>query len=641
MVSDPLPDMSLYSQFIHLSRYARWLPDEGRRETWKETVARYFNFFDTHVKQECGVSIPRETRKRLEQAVLRREIMPSMRALMAAGPALERENMAGFNCSYLAIDRPTAFDEILYILMNGTGVGYSVESKYVQKLPVIAENFFKSDTVVAVPDSKLGWAKATRELLALLWAGQIPSWDLSKVRPAGAPLKTFGGRASGPEPLDRLFQYCVKLFQNNAGRKLSTLDCHDLVCKIADIVVVGGVRRSALICLSDLNDDLMRMAKSGRWWEEHPQRALANISYVATDQPPIGLFMKEWLALYESRSGERGIFSRLAARNQAIKTGRRDANQEFGTNPCSEIILRNREVCNLTEVVVRPYDTVKTLQEKIELATILGTMQSTLHNFNYLPAAWKKNIIEERLLGVSLTGIFDNPITCTNDRSLVVLLNVLRETARTTNETWAKKFGINPSVSITCVKPSGTVSQLVDAASGIHPRYSEYYIRTVRMDKKDPMGKLMVDMGFPHEDELQHPQNTWVFSFPQKSPAGAVTKASLSPIDHMELWRTYQNEYCEHKPSVTISVPEHAWLEVGNWVYQHYEEISGISFLPMTDHVYQQAPYQEIGREEYDAWVSKMPTNIDWSMLQEYERMDHTTGNQELSCHGNVCELSF
>lgn len=641
MSAGPIPEMSLYSQFIHLSRYARWLPDEGRRENWNETVKRYFDFFDVHLKTECSFKVPRELRVRLEQAVLRREIMPSMRALMSAGPALERENMAGFNCSYVAIDKPTAFDEILYILMNGTGVGYSVESKYVQKLPIIAENFYKSDTVVVVPDSKLGWAKATRELLALLWAGQIPSWDLSKVRPAGAPLKTFGGRASGPDSLERLFKYAVALLQRNAGRRLSTLDCHDLVCKIADIVVVGGVRRSALICLSDLNDDLMRGAKSGRWWEEHPHRALANISYVAENQPPIGLFMKEWLSLYESRSGERGIFSRLAAKNQAIKTGRREPNPDFGTNPCSEIILRNREVCNLTEVVVRATDNAQSLYEKIELATILGTWQSTLHNFNYLPAAWKKNIIEERLLGVSLTGIFDNPITFTNDEALKALLIGLRHAAIDTNKVWAKKLGINESVSITCVKPSGTVSQLVDAASGIHPRHSEYYIRTVRMDKKDPMGKMMVDMGFPHEDEIVHPQNTWVFSFPQKSPEGAVTRAKLSPIEHMELWRTYQQYYCEHKPSVTISVPENAWLEVGNWVYRHYEEISGMSFLPAVDHVYQQAPYQECDQATYDAWVAKMPANVDWSLLQDYEKVDLTTGNQELSCHGNVCELSF
>lgn len=638
-----MPDtLSLYSSFIHTSRYARWLPDERRRETWAETIKRYFDFFETHLKTECGFPLKefREVRPRLEAAVLNRDIMPSMRAVMTAGPALERENMAGFNCSYLAIDRPTAFDELLYILMNGTGVGYSVESKYVSKLPMVAEDFHKSDTIITVPDSKLGWAKATRELIALLYAGQIPSWDLTKLRPAGAPLKTFGGRASGPEPLNRLFHYTVDLFRRNAGRKLSTLDAHDLVCNIADIVVVGGVRRSALICLSDLGDDLMRGAKSGRWYEEHPYRRLANISYVAAEQPPVGLFMKEWLALYESRSGERGIFSRLAAQSQAKKTGRRDPNHDFGTNPCSEIILRNREVCNLTEVVVRASDTPESLRDKIELATILGTWQSTLINFTYLPAAWKKNIVDERLLGVSLTGIYDNPLTYTNDGTrLQTLLTALKLTAIDVNQKWAGKLGIAPSAAITCVKPSGTVSQLVECASGIHPRHSEYYIRTIRMDKHDPMSKLMIDMGFPVEDDVMAPGTTHVFSFPQKAPAAAVTRKQVSPIDHMELWRTYQAFYCEHKPSVTISVPENEWLAVGDWVYKHYEEISGISFLPATDHVYRQAPYQDCDEATYLSLAEKMPKTVDWLRLKDYEVSDQTVGTQELSCAAGFCEI--
>lgn len=639
MVTETVPDMSLYSQFIHQSRYARWLPELGRRETWQETVKRYFDFFETHLKRECDYTIPKETRRKLERAVLAREVMPSMRALMSAGPALERDNMAGFNCSYIAIDRTTAFDEVLYILMNGTGVGYSVESRYVGKLPIIAEEFHTTETVITVPDSKAGWAKALRELIALLYAGQIPTWDLSKVRPAGAPLKTFGGRASGPGPLEGLFRYACEVFRRNAGRRLSTLDCHDLVCKIADVVVVGGVRRSALICLSDFNDDLMRTAKSGRWWEEHPQRALANISYVAQEQPPIGLFMKEWLSLYESRSGERGIFSRLAAKNQCAKTGRRDPDHEWGTNPCSEIILRNREVCNLTEVVVREEDTVETLAEKIQLATILGTWQSTLHNFSYVTATWKKNIQEERLLGVSLTGIYDNPLTYENTPSLKVLLNHLRQTAIETNAALAKKLGIEQSKAITCIKPSGTVSQLVECASGIHPRHSLFYIRTVRMDKKDPMAKMMVDLGFPHEDDVTHPEATWVFSFPQKSPSHACVRSNVSPIQHMELWRTYHDEYCEHKPSVTISVPEKEWMSVGNWVYQHYELVSGLSFLPASDHVYRQAPYQECDEATYLAALAKMPQHVDWLKLSEYEKTDLTLGAQELACSSGVCEL--
>jgi ribonucleoside-triphosphate reductase len=575
----------------------------------------------------------------LERAVPAREVMPSMRALMTAGPALERENIAGFNCTYVAIDRPTAFDELLYILMNGCGCGYSVEAKYVSKLPYIAESFQKSDTVISVPDTKLGWAKATRELIALLYAGQIPSWDTSKLRPAGAPLRTFGGRASGPEPLIRLFHYAVALFSRNAGRKLSTLDAHDLVCNIADIVVVGGVRRSALISLSDLNDDLMRGAKSGRWYEEHPYRRLANISYVATERPPIGLFMKEWLSLYESRSGERGIFSRLAAQKQAKSNGRRDGDHDFGTNPCSEIILRNREVCNLTEVIVRADDTEETLTEKIELATVLGTWQATLTNFTYLPQVWKKNLVEERLLGVSMTGIFDNPLTYTNDTKLGSLLNRLKNHTIDTNKTWAKKLGINPSVAITCVKPSGTVSQLVECASGIHPRHSDYYIRTVRMSKADPLSKLMQQLGFPHEDDITAPSTTLIFSFPQKSPDKAVTGDKLTPIQHMELWQTYQTFFCEHKPSVTISVPEDAWLEVGHWVFKHYEQISGISFLPETAHIYQQAPYQRCSKDEYDAAVATLPTSVDWKALQEFETTDLTVGSQEMACAGASCEL--
>ena len=639
MNTEVVPGMTLYSQFIHQSRYARWLPEQRRRETWVETVARYFDFFEEHLKKECKYAVPKDLRKRLERAVLAREVMPSMRALMSAGPALERENMAGFNCSYLAIDRTTAFDELLYILMNGTGVGYSVEGRYVNKLPAVAENFEKSDTIIVVPDSKLGWAKATRELIALLYAGQIPSWDLSKVRPAGTPLKVFGGRASGPGPLESMLCYAVELFKRNAGRRLSTLDCHDLVCKIADVVVVGGVRRSALICLSDFGDDLMRSAKSGRWWEEHPQRALANISYVAEERPPIGLFMKEWLSLYESRSGERGIFSRLASKNQCVKTGRRDPDHEWGTNPCSEIILRNREVCNLTEVVVREADTADTLTEKMHLATVLGTWQSTLHNFTYVTAAWKRNIQEERLLGVSLTGIFDNPLLYTEGSKLEKLLVALKEEAIGTNAALAKKLDIEASKAITCIKPSGTVSQLVECASGIHPRHSLYYVRTIRMDFKDPICKMMMDLGFPHEPELAHPENTMVFSFPQKSPAHALTRTQLTPVQHMTLWKTYQDHYCEHKPSATISVPEDKWMEVGDWVYQHYEQISGLSFLPMSDHTYRQAPYQECNKATYDKLVAQMPQDVNWADLQKYEVDDATSGTQELACASGVCEV--
>ena len=629
---------SLFRQYIHQSRYARWMPELNRRESWEETVDRYFAFFDGHLKTAHDYTPPKALRAKLRQAVLEQEIMPSMRAIMTAGPALERDHVAGYNCAYIAVDRPTVFDEILYVLMCGTGVGFSVENKYVTKLPYIAEEFVKTNTCIIVEDSKLGWAKALREMLALLYAGQVPSWDVSKVRPSGSPLKTFGGRASGPEPLVWLFQFCVETFKRNAGRKLSTLDCHDLICKIADVVVVGGVRRAALISLSDMNDDLMRSAKSGSWWTQHPYRALANISYVAEEQPQMGVFMKEWLSLYESRSGERGIFSRLAARTHAENIGRRDV-EEFGTNPCSEIVLRSRQFCNLTEVVVRAEDTDETLKTKIELATILGTWQSTLTSFRYVSSAWKKNCEEERLLGVSMTGIYDNPLTYQRGSELEARLTALREFSVTVNKKYAKELGIAQSVAVTCVKPSGTVSALVDSASGIHPRHSAYYIRTVRSDKKDPMAKMLVDAGFPHEDEITHPDSVVVFSFPMAAPPKAVTRTQVTALDHLALWNDYQKFFCEHKPSVTINVKEHEWLAVGDWVYQHYESLSGVSFLPFSDHIYQQAPFQDCTKEEYDALKAKMPVTVNWADLQRYEIVDHTTGTQEMACVSGVCDL--
>jgi ribonucleoside-triphosphate reductase (thioredoxin) len=635
--SNMLP--TLYQTFIHKSRYARWFYDENRRETWDETVARYFNFFDEHVKEVTGYNITPQERKELEEAVLNLDIMPSMRCLMTAGEALKRENVAGYNCAYVAVDSPRSFDEILYILMNGTGVGFSVESKYVDQLPVIPDEMFATDTTIQVADSKLGWAKALKELVHLLYAGQVPQWDLSKVRPAGAPLKTFGGRASGPGPLSELFKFVIATFKKASGRKLTTLEAHDIVCKIAEIVVVGGVRRSALISLSDLSDDRMRLAKSGDWWKENVQRALANNSFVAKEKPDVGIFMREWLSLYESRSGERGIFSRAASRKQAEKFGRRDANHDFGTNPCSEIILRSREFCNLTEVVVRGDDTPESLKRKVKLATILGTFQSTLTNFKYLSKKWKENCEEERLLGVSLTGIMDNEFTNGSLPSLEDLLEGLRNEAVTTNKTWATKLGIPVSAAITCVKPSGTVSQLVDSASGIHARHSPYYIRTVRADKKDPLAIMMKDMGFPVEDDVTKPQHTYVFSFPQKSPDHAVFRNDMTAIQQLELWLTYQRHWSEHKPSVTISVKEHEWPAVGAWVYDNFDEMSGVSFLPYSDHVYAQAPYQDCTKEEYETLLSKMPKNIDWSKLAEYEKRDSTTGSQELACVSGSCEI--
>lgn len=646
-MSQELP--SLYQSFIHLSRYSRWLDDKGRRETWGETVARYFDFFVDHLKNECDYDVPADLRNELETAVLNLEIMPSMRALMTAGEALRRDNVAGYNCSYVSANKPKSFDEILYILMCGTGVGFSVEREFIKTLPTIAEEFQDSDTTIVVQDSKMGWAKAYRELFSLLIGGQVPKWDTSKVRPAGARLKTFGGRASGPEPLEDLFRFTVDTFRNAAGRKLTSLECHDIICKIAEIVVVGGVRRSALISLSSLTDERMRDAKSGAWWEADPQRALANNSVAYKEKPEPGIFMEEWLALYKSKSGERGIFNREAAkkqtersntfRKQLDETNRlREPDFDFGTNPCSEIILRDKEFCNLTEVVVRADDTVESLQRKVRLATILGTWQSTLVNFKYISGDWTKNCVEERLLGVSMTGIMDSEVT----RSITGLdlrLKNFRSIAIQTNKEHADILGIPQSAAITCVKPSGTVSQLTDAASGIHARHSQYYIRTVRADNKDPLCTFMKEAGFPYEPDFMKPEHVTVFSFPIKSPQACVTRNDMTAIEQLELWLCYQRHWCEHKPSVTITVKEHEWPIVGGWVYENFDEVSGISFLPHSDHSYKQAPYQECTKEEYEELLQKLPVDIDWSRLGEYEKEDNTAGTQTFACSGDSCEL--
>ena len=637
MLNGKLP--TKYQEFIHLSRYSRWLPKEGRRETWRETVTRYFDFFQEHLKQSCKYSLDKSLREELEDAVIHLKIMPSMRCLMTAGEALKRENIAGYNCSYVAVDRPQAFDEILYVLMNGTGVGFSVERQFVSNLPTVADEFHPSDTTIVVQDSKMGWAKAFKELVAMLYHGQIPKWDLSKVRPAGAPLKTFGGRASGPEPLRRLFEFTKEIFQNAHGRKLSSIECHDIVCKTAEIVVVGGVRRSALISLSNLSDDRMRVAKSGQWWIDNGQRALANNSACYTEKPDIGIFMDEWKALYDSKSGERGIFNRESAKKIAEKNERRDVGHDFGTNPCSEIILRSREFCNLSEVVVRPEDTEHTLLNKVRLATILGTFQSTLTNFKYVSKDWKKNCIEERLLGVSLTGIMDNKWTAGKLPGLDVLLKNLKQISVDTNKEWSEKLKINQSAAITCVKPSGTVSQLVDSASGIHARHNPYYIRTVRGDKKDPLTKMMIEQGFPAEDDVMKPNDTTVFSFPIKCSPDAVFRQDLSAIEQLELWKTYQVHWCEHKPSVTISVKEEEWIDVGAWVYKNFDLMSGVSFLPYSEHTYKQAPYQDCNEKEYKDLMNKMPTSVDWNKLSQYEKSDMTVGSQELACSAGSCEI--
>ena len=639
-----------YQSFIHLSRYARWDYNQRRRETWEETIDRYFNFFKEHLKENCNYDLTDKEIKEIRNAVVDLDVMPSMRCLMTSGEALKRENVAGYNCSYVKVDSPRSFDEILYILMNGTGVGFSVEEEYVNKLPSVAEEFYDTESVIVVRDSKLGWAKALKELYGMLWMGQVPTWDLSKVRPAGSPLKTFGGRASGPEPLEDLFKFSINIFKNAAGRKLRPVEAHDLVCKIAEIVVVGGVRRSALISLSNLGDREMRYAKSGNWWETNVQRALANNSVNYKEKPDVGTFMREWLSLYDSKSGERGIYNSMSAKRTTEKLNqekdkdgqniiRRDAREDFGTNPCSEIILRSREFCNLTECVVRGWDDTKSLKKKVRFATILGTWQSTLTNFKYLTGEWKRNCNEERLLGVSLTGIMDNADTNGSTGGLDGRLRELRKEAIKTNKEWSEKLGIPQSAAITCVKPSGTVSQLVDSASGIHARHNPYYIRTVRGDNKDPITKFMKDQGFPCEPDVTKPNHTTVFSFPMKSPDGAVCRQDMTALEQLDLWKTYQEHWCEHKPSVTISVKEDEWVDTASWVYNNFDDISGISFLPFSDHTYKQAPYQDCSEEEYEELYSKMPKNVDWTGLSDYEQQDYTAGSQELACSAGVCEV--
>ena len=619
-----------YQSFIHKSRYAKYYEGDGR-ESWENTIERY----SANVIRDL---VDQNTKHELEQAILGLEVMPSMRSLMTAGKAADRDNTCMYNCSYLAVDDVKAFDEAMFILLCGTGVGFSVERQSISKLPEVPF-LWSSETNIVVKDSKEGWAKALRQMIALLYSGEIPTWDVSKVRPAGAPLKTFGGRASGPAPLVDLFNFVIKTFKDAQNRKLSSLECHDIMCKIGEVVVVGGVRRSAMISLSNLSDDRMRHAKSGSWWEHDPQRALANNSVSYTEKPDSLSFMREWMALVESGSGERGIFNRQASKVQAAKNGRRVSDYDFGTNPCSEIILRPSQFCNLTEVVVRATDTLDTLSEKVRLATILGTIQSSFTKFPYLRKIWTKNTEEERLLGVSLTGIMDNPLMTLKNKGLEKTLDHLKQIAVTTNATWAERLDIPVSAAICCVKPSGTVSQLVDSSSGIHARHSAYYIRTVRGDNKDPLTQFMMDQGIPNEPDVMKPDQTTVFSFPMKAPEGATVTADMSAIEQLEMWLAYQRHWCEHKPSVTINVKNDEWFEVGAFVYKHFDEMSGVSFLPFNEHTYQQAPYQECDESAYHKMLGTMPTNIDWSLLSEYESEDNTSGSQTLACSGDACEI--
>lgn len=639
--------MEIYNQVIFKSRYARYRDDLGRREEWQETVDRYV---DSVV---APVITDKATVEELRTAISNLDVVPSMRALMTAGKALDRDNVAGYNCSYLPIDHPRAFDEVMYILMCGTGVGFSVERQEIAKLPAVAEEMHDTDSIISVGDSKIGWASAYRELISLLYAGKIPKWDLSKVRPAGERLKVFGGRSSGPKPLEDLFKFTVSVFKKAVGRKMTSLEIHDIVCKIADVVVVGGVRRSALISLSNLTDERMRNAKNGQWWLEDGQRALANNSVAYTEKPDVGIFLKEWHTLYESRSGERGIFNRVAATRQSLKSGRRETKQgdeqiSYGTNPCGEIILRPNGFCNLSEVIARPTDGPEALANKVRLATILGTVQSTYTDFRYLRSVWRRNAEEERLLGVSITGIMDNELLYQDinnisgsNTPMVKLsdtLEKLREVAVQTNKEWAYKLGINQSAAITCVKPSGTVSQLAGCSSGIHPSYSDYYVRTIRADVRDPLCSFLKKVGVPWEADVMKPDNTVVFSFPQKSPGTSVNRTAVSAIEQLELALVYKNSWCEHNPSITVYVREHEWMQVGAWVYDHFDDVVGIAFLPYSDHVYAQAPYQEVSKEEYESLLAKMPETIDWSEMKEVQ--DNTTGSQELACAGGVCEVT-
>ena len=636
-----------YQNFIALSRYARWLPEKKRRETWEETVARYFDFMEEHLADNTDYKLDTKTRNRLEHAVLNLDIMPSMRALMTAGPALAKNHIAGYNCAYLSVDHPKAFDECLYILMHGTGVGFSVERQHINKLPEIPDELVEVDDVIVVQDSKEGWQSAFRKLVTYLYNGEEPKWDFSRIRKKGSRLKTFGGRASGPEPLLDLFNFCTNIFKAAAGRQLTSYECHRIMCKVAEVVVVGGVRRSALISLSNLTDERMRTAKSGQWWSNTPEMALSNNSVCYTEKPDMSIFMKEWNALYESKSGERGIFNREAAKKQVATTGRRDTEHDFGCNPCSEIILRDGQFCNLTEVVIRATDNHKDIQNKVKLATILGTFQASLTNIKRLRPKWVSNTEEEALLGVSLTGIMDNSFMngsngdrgWHNKMSLPDFLMKLRKISVDTNKDWSGKLGISQATATTAIKPSGTVSQLVDSASGIHTRHNDYYFRRVRADSKDPIAQLMEDQGIPCEADVMKPNSVKVFTFPMKAPDGAVLRNDRNAIEQLELWLTYQRYYCEHKPSVTVSVKEHEWMEVGAWVYKHFDEVSGVSFLPHSDHTYQQAPYEDCTKEQYNELAKTMPKSVDWDLISKYELEDTTVGNKTLACTGSVCEL--
>lgn len=629
-----------YQNLIHVTRYSRWSDEAMRRETWDETTKRCVNFWLAR-----GL-INNTIYNELYDSIYGLQVMPSMRCMMTAGEALARDNVAGYNCAFLSISDVASFAEMMYILMCGTGVGFSVERQYTNKLPELPSELHNSRTTIVVGDDRIAWARGFQMLLNCLYLGEIPQWDLSELRPAGSRLKTFGGRSSGPGPLEDLFKFTTSVFRravDDDRRRLTSVECHDICCKIGEVVVSGGVRRSALISLSNLSDDRMRMAKSGNWYDATPWRALANNSATYTERPDSSIFIDEWRSLIQSKSGERGIYNVRAAQRQAARSGRRRTDFHFGTNPCSEIILRDMQFCNLSEIVARPADSLDNLLDKARLATIIGTLQSTLTDFRFLRTDWKRNCEEERLLGVSLTGITDHPVLNGGNGTAVLAdwLEEIKDVCIATNREWADSLGINRSTAITCVKPSGTVSQLVNSASGIHTRYARYYIRRVTLDTKDPVCQMLKDSGFPGKPASSQHDRSWLFEFPMKSPDTCLTRHDLSALEQLELWMVYQEHWCEHKPSCTIYVKDSEWMDVGAWVYRNFDKISGLSFLPSIDGetIYAGVtPYEEIDEQTYEQLKAVLP-KIDWSLLLKYETTDETTSSRELACTAQSCEI--
>lgn len=631
-----MPSSTPYQDFIFYRTYSRWNDDLGRRETWQETVDRYMSF----MRKNVGDKLTFEEYQEIREAILKHEVMPSMRLMWGAGGPTARCNVSAYNCSYLAIKELRDFAETLYLLCSGTGVGFSVEKAAVDQLPVVQPQKGVPSKYFVIDDSKEGWAEALHDCLHALFNGEDAIFDFSQIRPAGARLKTMGGRAAGPQPLMDLLEFTKEVVLARQGKKLRPIDVHDIMTKIGEIVVAGGVRRSAMISLSDLEDAEVQHAKDGRFWEHSAHRALANNSAVYKQKPTREEFLSEWDALRKSGSGERGIFNRGSLTEQVPARRLFEWNGVVpalaGTNPCGEIVLKDKQFCNLTEIVARAEDTEETLLKKARIATILGTYQSTLTDFKFLSSEWKRNCEDERLLGVSITGQWDSPAV--RDEQV---LTRMKHVAQDTNSEYAKRFGINPSTAITCVKPSGTVGQLVNASPGLHARYSEYYLKRVRISVTDPLFKMLRDLGVPSHPEVgqgESTANTFVLDFPIASPQGAVTADKLSAIAQLEHWLMMKRSWTEHNPSCTIYIKDGEWEQVRDWIYEHWDLVGGLSFLPYEDHVYELAPYTPISKEEYEKLASLFP-KIDFSVLTRYEKDDETTGAQELACVAGGCEL--